>query len=270
MRARLGSWRHGPALLIAISFAAPLLLLVAGALRDPALPPPRAPELVPPGATLANFGRADALVGLGRATANSLVVAGFVVPLAVIVSSAAGFAMSRMSGRGRGVAVAIAVGVVMTPLTALLLPRFALFRAVGLTDTWVPLVAPALLGMSPIAVLLYFWAFRRQPEELFDAARIEGVSIVSTWWRYAMPLVRPITAAVAVLAFVTSWNNFLDPLVYLYDASSFTLPLVLKSLGQLPVQQYPTMLAGAVVATIPVIVVVVIAQRFIRTEPSTW
>jgi multiple sugar transport system permease protein len=270
MRALTGSWRHGPALLLAIGFAAPLLLLVAGALRDPTLPPPRTPELMPPGATLANFGRADALVGLARATANSLVVAGLVVPLAVVASSAAGFAISRMSGRGRGVAVAIAVGIVMMPLTALLIPRFAIFRAIGLTDTWVPLVAPALLGMSPVAVLLYYWAFRRQPEELFDAARIEGVSVVSAWWRYAMPLVRPITAAVAVLAFVTSWNNFLDPLVYLYDASSFTLPLVLKALGQLPVQQYPTMLAGALVATVPVIAVVVLAQRFIRAEPSAW
>ena len=118
----------------------------------------------------------------------------------------------------------------MVPLTALLVPRFAIFRRLGLIDTYAPLVAPALLGASPFYVLLYYAAFRRLPADLFDAAGSRD-SPLGIWRRVAMPLVRPVTVAVAVLAFVFTWGNFLDPLVYLYDRDLFTLPLALKSLA---------------------------------------
>jgi multiple sugar transport system permease protein len=264
------SWRHGPAVLLAIVFLAPLALLVTGALRDPSLPPPRGPELIAAAMTLGNVGRADALVGLGRAAANSLLVALIAVPIAVAVASAAGFAMSRLPRRERRLAVALTIAALMVPLTAVLVPRFTMFRALGLTDTYIPLLAPALIGMSPLAVLLYLWAFRRQPDQLFEAARLEGVPTLVAWWRLGLPLVRPVTATVGILAFVTSWNNVLDPLVYLYEPGAYTLPLALRALAQLPVQQFPIMLAGALVATIPVVVAVVIAQRFVRQGGGPW
>lgn len=264
------SWRHGPAILVAIVFLAPLVLLVSGALRDPSLPPPRGPELVPASMTFANLPRADALVALGRATGNSLLVALLAVPVAVVVASAAGYGISRLPRTQRRLAVALSIAALMVPLTAVLIPRFTIFRGLGLTDTYVPLLAPALLGMTPLSVLLYAWAYRRQPAELFDAARVEGLSPLVTWWRLAMPLVKPVTATVAVLAFVTSWNNVLDPLVYLYEPSSYTLPLALRALAQLPTQQYPIMLAGALVATVPVVVAVVIGQRLIRGRGGPW
>ena len=81
-----------------------------------------------------------------------------------------------------------------------------------------------------------------------------------------MPLVRPATVAVGVLAFVFTWSNFLDPLIYLYDPSTYTVPLGLRSLSTLGAQDFPLMLAGAVTATVPVILVFVIAQRFFLRE----
>jgi multiple sugar transport system permease protein len=270
MRSHRWSWRHGPAILVTLFFLAPLGLLLTGALRDPTLPPPRGPEVIPASLTFANLARADALVALGRATGNSLLVALIAVPAAVAVASTAGFAISRLPRRPRRFAIALSVAALMVPLTAVLVPRFTMFRAVGLTDTYVPLLAPALVGMTPLAVLLYVWAYRRQPAELFDAARVEGLSPLVTWWRLGMPLVKPVTATVAVLAFVTSWNNLIDPLVYLYEPSSYTLPLALRALAQLPTQQYPIMLAGALVATVPVVVAVVIGQRFARRTGGPW
>ena len=80
-----------------------------------------------------------------------------------------------------------------------------------------PLVAPALIGDSPFYVLLFYWSFRRLPRDLFDAARLEGLGPLAIWWRVALPLVRPVAVAVGVLAFVFSWSNFLDPLIYLFD-----------------------------------------------------
>jgi multiple sugar transport system permease protein len=154
----------------------------------------------------------------------------------------------------------------MIPATALIVPRFALFRALGVTDTYVPLVAPALIASSPLYVLVFAWAFRRLPAELYDACRLANLSPLETWWRMAMPLVRPITVGVGVLAFVVSWGNFLDPLVYLYDPDLYTLPLGLRALAELDRTDYPVLLAGAFVATAPVVAVFLVAQRWFLTE----
>lgn len=243
-------------------FLPPLLLMVTGSLREAGLPPPRGPELVPSPLAFDNYSRAFELVDLGRYALNSLIVAAIAVPLAVVVASWAGFAIARLPRRAQPPLVALSLLALMVPLTALLVPRFVMFRTLGLTDTYVPLIAPALLGMSPFYVLVYWWSFRRLPAELFDAARLEGASPFMTWRRVAMPLVRPVTVAVAVLAFAFSWSNFLDPLIYLFDERLYTLPLGLRSLAALDRLNFPLLLAGSVVATIPVIVLFVAAQRW--------
>ncbi len=102
-----------------------------------------------------------------------------------------------------------------------------------------PLVAPALLATSPLYVLVFAWAFRRLPGDLYDACRLAGMSPFAIWWRMAMPLVRPVTVGVGVLAFVISWGNFLDPLIYLYDPDLYTLPLGLRALAELDRTDYP-------------------------------
>ena len=88
-------------------------------------------------------------------------------------------------------------------------------------------------------MLVYYLAFRALPADLYDACRIEDLTPMQTWWRVAMPLVRPVTAAVAALTFVVTWSNFLDPLVYVYDRDLFTLPLALRSLATLDPTELP-------------------------------
>jgi multiple sugar transport system permease protein len=124
--------------------------------------------------------------------------------------------------------------------------------------------------MSPFYVLVYYWAFRRLPAELFDAARLEGLSALRTWRQVAMPLARPVTVAVSVLVFTVSWSNFLDPLVYLYDERLFTLPLGLKSLAQLDRLNFPLLLAGSVAATAPVVLAFLYVQRYFLKGEPTW
>jgi len=261
------AWRRQvAAAAISLAFLLPLVFMLAGSLRLPGLPPPRTPELVPRNPSLEAYRQAFDLVDLARYTANSLLVAALVVPLSVLVASWAGFAMSRLPERHARALVAASLVALMVPLTALLVPRFAIFRALGLTDTYWPLVAPALIGFSPFYVLLFYWSFRRVPRELVEAARLEGFSPLRTWWRVAMPLVRPVTTAVALLAFVFSWGNFLDPLVYVFDERLFTLPLGLRSLAQLDRQNFPVLLAGSVAATLPVLVAFAYLQRFFLAE----
>jgi multiple sugar transport system permease protein len=264
---RLSTWarRTGAAVAAAI-FVLPLWFMVSGSLREPGTPPPRTPELLPRPASLESYREAFELVDLARHTVNSLAVAALTVPLAVVVAAWAGFAMLLLPPRPRALLIAVSFAALMVPLTALLVPRFALFRTLGVIDTWVPLVAPALLGLSPFYVLLFHWSFRRIPAELFEAARLEGMTPFRMWRRLAMPLVRPVTAAVALLAFIASWSNFLEPLVYLFDSDLYTLPLGLRSLEVLDRTNYPILLAGAVVATAPVVVASLFAQRYFLHE----
>jgi multiple sugar transport system permease protein len=258
--------RQVAAAAISVWFLLPLAFMLAGSLRRPGLPPPRAPELVPSDPSLESYRLAFELVDLARYTLNSLLVAAMVVPLSVLVASWAGYAMTRLPARHARALVAISLVALMVPLTALLVPRFAIFRALGLIDSYSPLVAQSLLGFSPFYVLLFYWSFRRIPAELGEAARLEGLSPLRTWWRLALPLVRPVTTAVALLVFVFSWGNFLDPLVYVFDERLFTLPLGLRSLAQLDRTNFPLLLAGSVVATLPVLVAFLYLQRFFLRE----
>ena len=266
------SWRHGPAIVVAVVFVLPIVYMVAGSLRQAGLPPPRSPELIPSPVAWENYERAFELVDIPRYALNSLVVAAIAVPLSVLFASWAGFAISRLPGRVRTALLAASLAALMVPVTALLVPRFVLFKELGLIDTYVPLIAPALIGMSPFYVLLFYWAFGRIPEELYEAARLEGLSPFQIWRRVAMPLVKPVTLAVGLLAFVFTWSNFLDPLIYLFDQERFTLPLGLKLLSQLDPQNFPLLLAGAVTATVPVVVAFLIAQRFFLAgyRPASW
>jgi multiple sugar transport system permease protein len=254
------------AAVVAVAFLLPLVFMLSGSLRPPGLPPPRSPQLLPDPLGFGSYGRAFELVDLARYLVNSLIVATLAAVLSVLVGSFAGFAIARLGGRSSRLLVVASVVALLVPATALLVPRFALYRWTGVTDTWVPLLAPALLATSPLYVLLYAWAFRRLPADLYDVARLHDLSPLQTWRRVAMPLVRPVTVAVGVLAFLVAWGNVLDPLVYVFDPNLFTLPLGLRSLATLDRTDVPVLLAGAVVATAPVVVVFVVAQRWFLHE----
>ena len=256
-----GRWRHVPALLAVVVFTLPLLFMVSGSLR-PTGPPPARIDLLPDRLAPENFARAVELVDIPRYALNSLLLVAIAVPLTVLVASWAGFAMSRMSGRVAGIMIGATLVALMVPTTALMVPRFAMFRTLGLTDTYIPLIAPSLIGTSPFYVLLFFWSFRRLPAELFEAGRLEGVSPVTMWWRVAMPLARPVTIAVAVLSFSFTWSNLLDPLIYLTRERLFTLPLGLRALAQVDPSNVPLLLAGATAATAPVLIAFLYVQRF--------
>lgn len=257
---------------LVVVFLAPLVVMFTGSLRPPGLPPPRGVELIPDGAGLAAYAATFTLVPFGRALLNSVLLAAFMVPLSVLTASWAGLALAQTTGwRWRLLAGAVLL-LEMVPGTAVWLTRFAVFKSLGLTDTPVPLVAPALMGGRPLFVLLYAVAFRRLPPELFEAARLEGAGPLQLWRSIALPLVRPTTAAVALLAFALSWSNFIDPLLYLSGEDALTAPLALHALELLGSTQWPVLLAGAVVVTLPAVLAFLGAQRMFLGEErgSGW
>jgi multiple sugar transport system permease protein len=258
-----------PVVLVLAVFLAPSMLAFLGSLRPMGTSPPASIDLMPARADLSNYGELLGDRSLRRQMINSLLVAAISVPAGTLVASWAGFAIARLPRRAAVILVAVTLVAAMVPLTALFVGRLVLFRLSGLTDTPVPLMAPALIGVSPLLVLLFAWSYFTIPRDTYDLAREAGLGPFRTWWRVAMPLRIDIAGVAAAVAFMISWGNLLDPLLYVYDERWFTLPLGLASLAELPPTDQGLMLAAAVFAMAPVLVTAFVAQRFI-SDRQRW
>lgn len=257
--------RHVATVVVVIAFAMPAVFVLTGSLRSPGLPPPRSPELVPDSPTLRAYGEAFDLVDLVGQLTNSAVVALVATPLGVVCASLAGYVIVRGGTLLRRSVVALSVLGVVVPTTALLVGQFVVFRRLGVLDSYVPLVAPALIGVNSLAVLLFGWAYSKVPRELFDAADLDGLPPWTSWRSIAVPLTRPMTVAVATIAFAVTWSDFVRPLVFITSDDRATVPLGLRSLQLVGAQDLSVLLAASVVACLPVVIVFVVAQRWLGT-----
>lgn len=248
-------------LLVVVVFLAPLALVLAGSLRRVGLPPPSGLELLPASPGLTAYGRLGELTPLGRLLRNSLLVVLVAVPLATLIASWAGFALAQLPPRSRRWLVGLTTALLLVPLPMLWIPRFVLYLEVGVLDSLVPLVAPALAATTPFTVLLAYRAFRRVPPELWEAARLEGASALATWWRVGLPLVGATTTAIAAVAFVFHWGNYLDALLYAQSEGTRTLPLGLGELATVDAAEQPVLFAGAVVLALPAVLALLAVQR---------
>jgi multiple sugar transport system permease protein len=253
-------------LTIAGVFVLPLVWVIGASLRQPGLPPPRTIEWLPAPAAFGNYREIFELVRLDRFLLNSLSIVAVAVPLTLVTSSWAGFAMAQLPGPARRRFLILAVLLLMVPLTALWLPRFLLFNAAGLIDSLWALIAPALMGSSPLFILLFYWTFRRVPVELFESARLDGAGLLRIWASIAMPMARPTVVTVAVLAFGFYWSDFINPLLYIKSESRYPLPVGLQMLQQLDKTNWPLLMAAAVVMSVPMIVTFLAVQRYFWPE----
>ncbi len=258
-------WHVVPAL-AGLVLAAPLLFMVAGSLRPAGEPPPLGLGLLPADPTLDSYRRLPELVPLFSYLASSALVVALAVPLTVLVASSAGFGIRLLPRRLRVTAVIASVAVLLVPVTAVWASRFEVFRLAGVTDSYLPLVAPALAGTTPFYVLVYAWSFGRVRDGQLEAARLEGASPQRVWARVAMPQAKPATLAVCVLAFTWHWGNFIDPLLYLDDPDRYTMPLGLAFVRVLGPTDWPLLMAGAVVLTLPAVLVLLLAQRVLLSD----
>jgi len=246
---------------VIVLFLAPVLLVLSGSLRRIGLPPPDGLELLPSGASLDAFRRVGDEIDVRTAFVNSAVVVAIAVPMGVLVASMAGFAMSQLSNRGRRWGLALVVLLLVIPLPMLWVARFVLFLEVGVLDTLVPLIVPAVAASTPVTVLLAFLAFRRVPEEHWEAARLEGASAMRTWWSVGLPQVKATTTAIAALVFTVHWGAYLDALLYVRSTGERTLPLAVGELRNLDATELPVALAGALLLAVPPLVLLLVAQR---------
>lgn len=257
-----GTWlRRAAILFLSVLFLLPLVFMVVGSLRTPGLPPPEGFEWLPEPLRWANYETVFSLVPLRDYLGSSLLVVAIAVPVTVLVASWAGFAIATSAPPARLRLIVISVAALMVPLSALWVPRAVLYRWLDIIDTPWSLIAPAAMATTPFYVLIFAVAYARIPKAMYEAAELEGLSPFAVWRRVAWPLARPAAFAVAVLAFVWHWSNFVDALLYISSSEQATLPLGLRALQTLEPTNYSLLLAASVMVTIPAVVAFLLAQR---------
>lgn len=254
------------ALLVAIVCVIPLVWMAATSLRPVGMPPPTRFEWFPPVLSLDNYPRIFEIQETGRFLRNSVMVVAVAVPLTILVASLAGFALSQITPRIRGVVVTISVAAMLVPSIAIWITRFLVYKWVGILDTPLALIAPVLMGTSPLFVLMYTWAFGRIPRDICEQAQLDGANPWRIWWTIALPLVRPITTGVAVLSAAFYWSDFINPLLYVNNQEWYTLAVGVQALQQMDRTNWPLLMAGSVLLTLPVLLVFIFAQRYFFQE----
>ncbi len=254
-------------LVAAILFLLPILWMAAASLQPQGVPLPQRLRLLPAAFTVESYGRVWQLVPLLRFSLNSLLVVVTAVPLTLLVSSWAGYAMACLPRASQRRLVLLSLAILMIPGIALWSTRFFIYKQLGWTDSLLALIAPALMGTSPFYVLMFYRAFRRIPRAIYDAARLDGAGVLQTWSAVALPIARPTAVGVALLSAIFYWGDFISPLLYLSSEKRYTLPIALQILQQMDRSDWPLLMAAGMIATaIPVMLFLLIQPYFSRLD----
>jgi multiple sugar transport system permease protein len=256
------------AISVAVIFVLPLLWMVVVSLRPVGLPPPRSVEWWPGDPQWNNYAELFRQVPMGRYLLNSALVVAVSVPLTLLTASLAGFGLAQIKDPWRARLLMVTVFLLMVPPSAVWLFRYQMLSWTGLLTTLWSLILPAFAGGSPLLVLLFYWTFRRMPAEAVEAARLEGADAWITWRQIAMPMARPTVAATLVLAFALFWNDFTNPVLYLYRPQTYTLPIGVQILKQMDATNWPLLMAGATFMTLPVVVLFLVLQPLFLSDKS--
>lgn len=200
-------------------------------------------------------------VPMARIVANSFGVAVATTVIQLVTGSMAAYAFARLDFRGRNVVFALYLATLMVPLQVLVVPLFVEMTVLGVHDTYFALLAPSLA--SAFGIFLLKQAMEGVPRELDEAATIDGASHLRIFLRIVLPLVRPSLATFAVFAFMASWNSFLWPLIVTSSPDLMTLPVGLSALQGRYETAWNLVMAGATVSVIPILIVYVVAQRYV-------
>ncbi|MDN3029263.1 carbohydrate ABC transporter permease [Streptomyces sp. S.PB5] len=261
---------YGALILCALLTMLPFIWVVSGSLRslDEIRADPGA--WLPHDLTFENFTRLFATEGFGRFLTNSIVVAAVVVLGNIVAASAAGYALAKLDFAGRRLAFGAVMAALMVPLTALFVPQLVITVDMGLADTLTGIALPS--AALPLSVFIMRQYALSIPDELLEAARIDGAGEFRIFFRIFLPLAGPAVATITIMSFLSSWNNFIWPLIVAQSMDTYTLPVGLAATSQAAshVTDYGLMLAGAIVVMLPVLVLFLFLQRhFVRGIAGT-
>lgn len=212
-----------------------------------------------------NYVRAWNEANFARFFLNSVLITGGVVVFDLIASSMLGYVLARKQLRGQWLIEALLIATIFLGVgTITLFPKLKIAQSLGMLNLW-GVGAVQIAGFAAVHVLLVKAFIRSIPNEIYEAAVIDGASFFGTYWRVALPMMRPILATVAVLGFTGSWNNFQDPFVFTLtrpELRTITVGLFQLRTGGSGVNEWNIMLAGTVLGIVPIIVVFILLQRY--------
>jgi ABC-type glycerol-3-phosphate transport system permease component len=208
-----------------------------------------------------NYVRAFHAVPFWRYVGNSLLLVGLTTLGTLFSSTFVAYAFARLRWPGRSAAMLLLLSTMMLPAQVTMVPSFLIWRTLGWYNTLNPLWVPSFLGVA-FFIFLMTQHMKTIPRELEESARVDGLNAVQTWYYIILPQVKPAAAAVAVMTFMWSWNEFLSPLIYLRDQTRFPLSLGLFTMRLENFGDWSLIMAGNVLMTLPVIVLFFLCQRY--------
>jgi len=252
----------------AVLFAYPFLWMVASSLKPEA-------EIGGFGLwsshfTTYNYEQVLSRIPLGRAFLNSIIVSVSSTLSVVVFGSMVGYALARLRFTGRGTLFAVVLFTMTLPFQVTLIPQYILMVKLGITDTYLALVAPTM--MTAFSIILFRQFFLYVPQAFIDAARIDGCSELRILYRVIWPLSRPVVITVSILTFMSSWNEVLWPLIVVRNRSLMTMPqlVTLFTIGGEAEALLGLKLAAATLLALPIIIAYSFFQRyFIESMAST-
>jgi len=209
--------------------------------------------------TLENYFLLPQRAPIWRWTYNSAIVAVAVTSGVLVMASLAGYALSKLSFKGSGIVFVVIASGFMVPIEAIVVPLFITMVDLNWINTHISLIFPSLA--APLGVIILKKFYDSIPNELIEAAKMDGSSYFHTWYSICVPLSRSALAAVGIITFTNSWNNFLWPFLAITSNRMFTLPVGLPVFQDLHVEEFTMPMTASVFASIPVLIVFVFFQK---------
>ena len=238
----------------------PLVWMVCASFMTPGEASTYPPPMLPASATLVNYRVLFADYGLIRQAFNSLLISLCATALSLLFNLSAGYAFAKLRFRGRERIFRLLLGALVIPAQITMMPLFFMLKRMGLVNSTPGVLVPWLASVFGIYLVRQY--AQSIPDELIEAARIDGAGEGRIFLQVVLPLLKPIVVTLGVLAFMGSWNDFMWPLIVLTDRDMQTLPVALATLSREHVQDVELMMAGAVITVLPVLVLFFALQRY--------
>lgn len=207
-----------------------------------------------------NYKEVLAKLPLIKAMLNSLSYIVVIIALGLVVNSMAGYAFARLKFPKKNLFFSIILAVMIIPAQTVMLPQFSIIYKLGLSNSYLALILPALA--SPMYIFLFRQNFMGIPESIEEAAKLDGASAVRTFFQLIVPLAKPVYATVSILVFIAYWNDFVWPVMVISDTSKQTIQMALSSLFSIQPVNYGNVMAGLTLVTIPVLVIFLSLQKY--------
>ena len=248
----------------AVLMVFPLLWLISASLKTAQQQIAFPPSMIPAPPYPQNYVDLFQKVPIQVYTKNSLVISVSSLVGMCLSSSLAAFAFAKLRFRGKNVIFSVMMATIMVPFAVTLVPTFFIMRNLGWVNTQLPLIAPNFFG-SAFMVFLLRQAYRGIPQDLMDAAKIDGASFFKIYLHIFLPLGMPALVTVGLLTFLYSWNDLLNPLIYLNDGALYTVQLglaFLKGKAGTGMGSIGVMMAGSLIGAVPMLLLYVVGQKY--------